>query len=54
MAANRDQVVAKLNQATTQITNGKDATKSTAELVKELRASGSAVLDEFADRLEGK
>jgi hypothetical protein len=54
MAANRDQVVAKLNQATTQIENGKDATQATTEFIAECRKSGSAVLGEFADRLEGK
>jgi hypothetical protein len=51
MADNREQVRAKLNQATTQIKNGKDATKSTQEFVEECRRAGGA-LAEFADRLE--
>lgn len=54
MARDSEQVQALINKASTQVKNGKDAAKSTAELVKELRGSGSAVLDEFADRLEGK
>lgn len=52
--ANRDQVMAKLNQAAIQIKNGKDASKTSAEFIAECRKSGSAVLVEFADRLEGK
>lgn len=54
MARNREQVHALINKASTQVKNGKDAAESTADLVKECRDSGSAVLSEFADRLEGK
>jgi hypothetical protein len=53
MADNTEQVRAKLNQASTQVKNGKDATKATQEFVAECRKAGGA-LAEFADRLEGK
>lgn len=54
MARNSEQVRALLEKAATQVKNGKDASKSTAELIAECRKSGSAVLGELADRLEGK
>ena len=54
MAGNGEQVRALVYKSSTQVRNGKDATETRAELVKECRASGSPVLAELADRLEGK
>lgn len=54
MKKNSDQVRALIYKASTQVTNGKDATQTKAELAKECRANGAPALAEWADVLEGK
>lgn len=54
MADNSEQLEALINKGYIQIKNGRDATQTKNELVKEFRASGVEVLNKVADQLEGK